>query len=178
MRSKRKRSGHSCSGAASTHHLVITTFLTRAPLAAAMVAFRGTFVRSSSEFPTRMPAGGRSPLPGKTLGHGASAAQVLCGDDNLFPSCLTPEKSEEYANALATFLGSLGCNDCAIAQSLLRRWNMDIWNPWPISPEDQQLLALAQRVTALEKDCRGWSALPAALKDTLHKLAAGKTTVP
>jgi hypothetical protein len=113
--------------------------------------------------------------------HGAFADTVLCDDVSLFTSCLMQEKIAEYADARAAFLGTLGCDNSAIARGLLGLWHRNISLPWLTSQDrdDPLLRALAKHVTAIaEKDCPGWAALPAGLKDELRELAAEKTLVP
>jgi hypothetical protein len=108
--------------------------------------------------------------------NGATADQVLCGDVNLFPSCLTREKITEYADALAAFLGTLGCDNGAIARGLSRRMSI---SSRQMSPDDPLQMAFAKHVAARpEKDCPGWAALTVVEKDFFRKLAAEKTSAP
>jgi len=87
------------------------------------------------------------------------------------------EKIEEYADALAAYLGTLGCYNGAIAHGLLKQMRIGL-RPRLRSLDYPLKMALTERVTAAEKDCPGWAALPADQKDRLRKLGAGEKTVP
>jgi uncharacterized protein YjbI with pentapeptide repeats len=108
----------------------------------------------------------------------ARERSVLCDHVTVFPSCITPEQSAEYAEGRARFLVGLGCKskDAAIARGIT------IWYlKWlePAEQKDPILMVFAKRVTAsLEKDCPGWAALSADEKDSLRTIAAEENTVP
>jgi hypothetical protein len=108
----------------------------------------------------------------------AAADQVLCDDANLFSSCLTREEIAEYADTLAAFLGTLGCDNGAIARGLLTQfWSSDRRPPSPMTPVSPMQIVFAKHATArLEKDCPGWAALPADWKNYLRKLAVEETS--
>jgi uncharacterized protein YjbI with pentapeptide repeats len=114
----------------------------------------------------------------------ANESSVLCDDLSLFRFCVSPTQIAGYADDHARFLVTLGCKDTdgAIARGIMLRYlpfrpiqvqleRLDKTNPL--------LIAFAKQVTtSLEKDCPGWAALPADVKDFLRTLAAWENPVP
>jgi len=111
--------------------------------------------------------------------------RILCDDVRLFPSCIT-EKFEEYDQARASLLGKLGCHNAVIARGMMT-WHVmgdritmaSALAKSSSVTSDSLAKAFAKWVTAMqEKDCPGWTALPAELKDKLRTLAAEEPSAP
>jgi uncharacterized protein YjbI with pentapeptide repeats len=96
----------------------------------------------------------------------AHAEQVLCSDVNLLPSCLTDEQIRDYAQARATFLGTLGCLDPMIATRVFDT------TTGQSSPSEMRLAFAKRFIVIKEKACPGWAALSEDKKNKLRTLAA------
>jgi uncharacterized protein YjbI with pentapeptide repeats len=107
-----------------------------------------------------------------------SAAQVLCDDINLFPSCLTKKEITDYVHARASFLGELGCNDATIARGVVPGLDYPLGINLVRPEKDLMQTTAAKHFLAIQKDCPGWAALPAPYKIMLGDWAARQISPP